>query len=207
MPDNKKGLLNDDGTKTRSGLFFDALRIIEHTQPQIAIAENVKNLTSQKFSEQFDTVLSSLENVGYNNYWKVLNAKDYEVPQNRERVFIISIRKDIDTGVFEFPDPVPLKKCLKDLLEDSVEEKYYVDPERVKNLIPQLTEKQISNTVRGGMGFSRPSHLGHDSSSEVIKIGVTGTHQKDGVYDPDGISTTLLSSHYKQPIQIVERKD
>lgn len=148
----QKGLLNDDGTKTRSGLFFDALRIIEHTQPQIAIAENVKNLTSQKFSEQFDTVLSSLENVGYNNYWKVLNAKDYEVPQNRERVFIISIRKDIDTGVFEFPDPVPLKKCLKDLLEDSVEEKYYVDPERVKNLIPQLTEKQISNTVRGGRG-------------------------------------------------------
>lgn len=69
-----------------------------------------------------------------------------------ERVFIISIRKDIDTGVFEFPDPVPLKKCLKDLLEDFVEEKYYVDPERVKNLIPQLTEKQISNTVRGGRG-------------------------------------------------------
>lgn len=83
----QKGLLNDDGTKTRSGLFFDALRIIEHTQPQIAIAENVKNLTSQKFSEQFDTVLSSLQNVGYNNYWKVLNAKDYEVPQNREREY------------------------------------------------------------------------------------------------------------------------
>ena len=67
-----------------------------------------------------------------------------------ERVFIISIRKDIDTGIFEFPEPVLLKKCLKDLLEDNVEEKYYVDPERVKNLIPQLTEKQISNTVRGG---------------------------------------------------------
>lgn len=134
----QKGLLNDDGTKTRSGLFFDALRIIEHTQPQIAIAENVKNLTSQKFSEQFDTVLSSLENVGYNNYWKVLNAKDYEVPQNRERVFIISIRKDIDTGVFEFPDPVPLKKCLKDLLEDSVDKKYYVSKERLEKI-------QISN--------------------------------------------------------------
>lgn len=148
----QKGLLNDDGTKTRSGLFFDALRIIEGTQPQIAIAENVKNLTSQKFSEQFNIVLQSLEDAGYNNYWKVLNAKDYEVPQNRERVFIISIRKDIDTGMFEFPEPVPLNKCLKDLLEDTVEEKYYVDPERVKNLIPQLTEKQISNTVRGGDG-------------------------------------------------------
>lgn len=69
-----------------------------------------------------------------------------------ERVFIISIRKDIDTGIFEFPEPVSLKKCLKDLLEDSVEERYYVDPERVKNLIPQLTEKQISNTVRVGDG-------------------------------------------------------
>ena len=115
-----------------------------------------------------------------------------------ERVFIISIRKDIDTGIFEFPEPVSLKKCLKDLLEDSVEERYYVDPERVKNLIPQLTEKQISNTVRvGGDGFIRPSHMGHDSNSEVIKVGVTGQHQKDGVYDPDGISTTLLSSHYK----------
>lgn len=159
----QKGLLNDDGTKTRSGLFFDALRIIEHTQPQIAIAENVKNLTSQKFSEQFDTVLSSLENVGYNNYWKVLNAKDYEVPQNRERVFIISIRKDIDTGVFEFPDPVPLKKCLKDLLEDSVDKKYYVSKERLEKIqISNFAQERKMIQDKGGVfnpaykGLQRP---------------------------------------------------
>lgn len=83
----QKGLLNDDGTKTRSGLFFDALRIIEHTQPQIAIAENVKNLTGSKFAEQFNIVLQGLEDAGYNNYWKILNAKDYEIPQNREREY------------------------------------------------------------------------------------------------------------------------
>lgn len=149
---HQKGLINEDGTKTRSGLFFDALRIIEHTQPKIAIAENVKNLTSQKFNEQFGIVLKSLENAGYKNYWKILNAKDYEIPQNRERVFIISIRKDIDTGIFSFPEPVELKFRLKDLLENAVDEKYYVDYERVKALTPQIIEKYISNAVRGGRG-------------------------------------------------------
>lgn len=81
----QKGLFDEKGEKTRSGLFFDALRIIEHCQPKIAIAENVKNLTSKKFESQFSIVLNSLESAGYNNYWKVLNAKDYELPQNRER--------------------------------------------------------------------------------------------------------------------------
>ena len=81
----QKGFHHEDGSLTRSGLFFEALRIIEDTKPKIAIAENVKNLTSKKFSEQFKIVLQSLEEAGYKNYWKVLNAKDYGVPQNRER--------------------------------------------------------------------------------------------------------------------------
>lgn len=145
----QKGFEDENGNKTRSGLFFDALRIIEECQPQIAIAENVKNLTSKRFTEQFNIVLNSLESAGYNNYWKILNAKNYEIPQNRERVFIISIRKDIDTGIFKFPNSVQLEKCLSDLLEDSVEAKYYVDPQRVKNLIPQMSKDQIENIVRG----------------------------------------------------------
>lgn len=121
----QKGLFNEDGTQTRSGLFFEALRIIEETKPRVAIAENVKNLVGKKFKEQFAIVLASLEAAGYNNYWKVLNAKDYGVPQNRERVFIVSIRKDIDTKKFEFPKGFPLTKRLKDVLEDEVDEKYY----------------------------------------------------------------------------------
>lgn len=123
----QQGLFNEDGTLTRSGLFFDALRIIEHCQPKIAVAENVKNLVSKKFNAQFQVVLASLDCAGYNNYYAVLNAKDFGVPQNRERVFIVSIRKDIDTGVFEFPKPVPLDKRLRDLMEDRVDEKYYLD--------------------------------------------------------------------------------
>ncbi len=135
--------MNEDGTKTRSGLFFDALRIIEHTQPKVAIAENVKNLTGKKFKEQFRVVLNSLEDAGYNNYWKILNAKDYEMPQNRERVFIVSIRKDIDSGIFIFPESVPLVKRLKDLLESDAHEKYYVkDMKKVKVLAQQLKNRE-----------------------------------------------------------------
>lgn len=82
----QKGFEDENGNKTRSGLFFDALRIIEECRPQIAIAENVKNLTGKRFTEQFNIVLNSLESAGYNNYWKVLNAKDYEIPQNIEKI-------------------------------------------------------------------------------------------------------------------------
>lgn len=130
----QRGFHHEDGSLTRSGLFFEALRIIENTKPKIAIAENVKNLTSKKFSEQFKIVLDSLEAAGYNNYWKVLNAKDYGIPQNRERVFIVSIRKDIDTGLFEFPKPFPLKKRLRDILDDEVNEKYYLSDKQTKRL-------------------------------------------------------------------------
>ena len=136
----QKGMFNDDGTQTRSGLFFEALRIIEATKPKIAIAENVKNLTGKKFKEQFELVLKSLEEAGYSNYWKVLNAKDYGIPQNRERVFIISIRKDIDKG-YEFPKPFPLQLRLKDMLDDKVDEKYYLSDEQI------LTAGYFGNAV------------------------------------------------------------
>lgn len=125
------GFTGSDGELTRSGLFFEALRIIKDTKPKIAIAENVKALVSKKFKKEFGLVLDSLEAAGYNNYWKVLNAKDYGIPQNRERVFIISIRKDIDKG-FEFPKKKELELRLKDLLENDVDEKYYLSEKAIK---------------------------------------------------------------------------
>ncbi|EGC8433137.1 DNA cytosine methyltransferase [Listeria monocytogenes] len=123
----QKGLLNPDGSRTRSGLFFDAQRIIEEVQPVVAIAENVKNLTSKKFAEQFKIVLESLEQAGYNNYWAVLNAKAYGIPQNRERVFIVSIRKDVDPGCFRFPEGFPLEVKLMDLLEVNVSDELFIE--------------------------------------------------------------------------------
>lgn len=139
---NQKGLFNKDGSQTRSGLFFEALRIIEETQPMVAIAENVKNLTSKNFNAQFQIVLESLEQAGYNNYWKVLNAKDFGIPQSRERVFIVSIRKDIDTGFFQFQEGFPLELRMKDMLEVGVDEKYYIKKEIVQPLNSQHSSGQ-----------------------------------------------------------------
>lgn len=86
---NQKGFTDENGECTRSGLFFEALRIIKDLKPKYAIAENVKALTSKKFTAEFATVLESLEQAGYNNYYKVLNAKDYGIPQNRESIHCI----------------------------------------------------------------------------------------------------------------------
>lgn len=143
----QKGFTNENGDLTRSGLFFEALRIIEETQPKIAIAENVKALTGKRFKAEFKIVLDNLNDAGYTNYWAVLNAKDYGVPQNRERVFIISIRNDINHG-FNFPKKYELKLRLKDLLETDVDEKYYLSEKALEGLI-----KHAERNKQNGSGF------------------------------------------------------
>lgn len=155
---NKQGFFNSKGEKTRSGLFFNALNIIRAVKPRIAIAENVKNLTGKRFKNEFEIVLNSLEQAGYNNYYKVLNAKDYGIPQNRERVFIVSIRKDIDNGNFEFPQPVKLNKRLKDVLEKEVDEKYYL-----KNLTMTFIENSFRQE-RNGNGFRFEPHVKNNAN-------------------------------------------
>lgn len=205
-------MFNDDGTKTRSGLFFEALRIIEETKPRIAIAENVKNLTSKKFNAQFQIVLESLEQAGYNNYWKILNAKDYGIPQNRERVFIISIRKDIDEG-FKFPEGFPLRLRLKDMLDTDVDEKFYLS-EKMINYLTSTTDwqgsrsaiinKDIASTINTGEGSRRcdssnyfSEELPPNTDLKLIQVGqMYGTDKEPNpqagrVYSADGISPTV----------------
>lgn len=130
---HQKGFFDENGNVTRSGLFFAALKIIKDTKPEYAIAENVKALTSKKFTAEFATVLDSLEQAGYNNYYKVLNAKDFGIPQNRERVFIVSIRKDIGFK-FTFPVGEPCKLRMADLLENEVDPKFYLSDEQIKRI-------------------------------------------------------------------------
>lgn len=118
--------------------------------------ENVKNLVGKKFLPCFKEWLRTLEELGYNNYWKVLNAKDFGIPQNRERVFVVSIRKDLNQ-TYMFPEPVPLKMRLKDLLEQEVDEKYYLPQEKVEKLAFNLN-KDVSNTIRCGGGSLDGKH-------------------------------------------------
>lgn len=115
-----------EDSKDRGNLFFDAARIIKATQPIVAIAENVKPLMGNKFKNEFQTILKTLDDVGYNNYCAILKGSNYNVAQSRERVFIVSIRKDCDTGVFEFPKELELTKCMMDYLEKDVDQKYFL---------------------------------------------------------------------------------
>lgn len=194
-----KGLFNEDGTRTRSGLFFEGLRIIEATKPKVAIAENVKMLTSKKFATEFQIVLDSLEQAGYNNYYKVLNAKDYGIPQNRERVFIVSIRKDIDTGSFAFPESIPLNIRLKDVLESEVDEKYFVKAELTRKLVidRELTEPQVLRLVRNEHG--KKIRKQYESGELVEPWGLMKQYQPR----TDGVSNTV-STVLKDNILLVK---
>ena len=136
----QKGFEDGAGNRTRSGLFFEALRIIQDLQPKWAICENVKALTMKQFRNEFKTVLDSLECAGYRNYYQVLNAKDFGIPQNRERVFIVSIRKDIDQE-FTFPETQVLKLRVRDLLEKDVPEKFFINTPNAIALARKIAEE------------------------------------------------------------------
>ena len=174
----QKGFVDDDGNVTRSGLFFEALRIIKDTQPKYAIAENVKNLVSKKFKTEFKTVISELDKAGYVSYYDVLNAKDYGIPQNRERVFIVSIRKDLHQG-FNFPKGEPLKLRLKDMLESEVNEKFYLKDTK------DFFIKNSLGMERKGNGFRFAPHV-----KDYANIAKTITTRAGGRMDDNFIMET-----------------
>lgn len=113
----------DKDSGTRSSLMYETIRIITKLKPKYVIWENVKNLLSKKHRHNFDAYLETMERLGYKNFYQVLNAENYGIPQHRERVFTISI---LGGGDFKFPDPIPLTTKLKDILEKEVDEKYYI---------------------------------------------------------------------------------
>lgn len=121
--------------KTRSSLLVEWLRFLREKKPRFAIYENVKNIVGARFRPTFDLFVKELEDYGYNVYWQVLNAKNYGIPQNRERVYCVIIRKDLDNGNFKFPEPIQLKHTLADMLETDVDEKYYLGDEKVAAMI------------------------------------------------------------------------
>ena len=138
----------EDAEKTRSSLLVEYLRVIRAKKPNFGIYENVKNIVGKKFKETFDLFTQELEEYGYNVYWKVLNAKDYGVPQNRERVYLLFIKKELDNGKFKFPDSTPLTKTLDDVLDQNVDEKYYINSNKAEELIQNLIDRQgISNII------------------------------------------------------------
>ena len=126
---------------TRGTLFYEYARLVKEIQPKVFIYENVKAILSNDEGRTWETMKEVFSTLGYKVYYtfngkpSVLNARDYGIPQNRERIFIVSIRKDIDKNNFVFPSPVELKLKLKDLLEDTVDDKFYLTENGIGRLI------------------------------------------------------------------------
>ena len=181
----------DKGSGTRSSLMYESVRIIEKLRPKYVIWENVKNLLSKKHRHNFDAYLETMEKLGYKNYYQVLDAQNYGVPQHRERVFTVSILGD---GDFKFPARRPLTKRLKDVLETEVDEKYYLTEKTLKTYQrdfgskgKMLDKEKTSSTLTASMG-------GGGANVPIIVDGnldIKGQDQIKRVYGINGISPTL----------------
>lgn len=128
--------------KNNSGLLWECERIIKYKKPKYLFMENVKNLMSKKHKPSLNEWIAFLESMGYTNYLKILNAKDYGVPQNRERTFMISILGEHEK--YHFPNPIPLKIKAQDLMEKEVDESYYIDYKCDINESGQVLVKQAT---------------------------------------------------------------
>ena len=177
---------------TTSGVLYEVERLLVEAKkygelPKYLCLENVKNLVGKKFITNFEEWIKRLEALGYNTYWEVINAKDCGVPQNRERVFAFSIRKDVDNRTFTFPRPFDLGIRLKDVLEDKVEDKYYLSEDVQKRF--HITDPTFEKNIVG-------------STAPCFRtIG-----QRDLVYKKDGVMGALVATDYKQPKQILDNE-
>lgn len=187
----------DEGSGTRSSLMYETIRIVKKLRPKYVIWENVKNLLSAKHKHNFDAYLKTMEDLGYINYYQVLNAKDYGIPQNRERVFTISIYDDIDYNTdFEFPEKQPLKLKLRDMLDNEVDEKYYLSDAQINRI---KTSSYVSSNRRIQEKDYSDTLCARDwKDLKCIQVGDLNGGKWDKIYEScrrvystDGISPTI----------------
>lgn len=137
-----KGRGMTKGSGTRSGLLWEVERILEECNelPQVLLMENVPQVHAEKNKEDFENWCKFLRSKGYFNQYIDLNAKNYGIPQNRERCFMVSMLSDEYVEI-DFPEEIPLETVMKDYLEDEVDEKYYINNEKAQKLIAELIER------------------------------------------------------------------
>ena len=206
---NKGG---DKGSGTRSSLMYETLRIVEKVKPKYVIWENVKNLLSKKHRHNFDAYIEAMEKLGYHSSYQVLNAKYFGVPQNRERVFTVSIRNDLNVD-FKFPEPHELTIRLKDVLEPQVDEKYYLSDEQTKRLkMTTYNSGSEKARVQDSDGEARTLCARDYKDPKCVRVG--GLYDKDGsrhqagsIYDPNGVCATLstMQGGNQEPIIVASR--
>lgn len=181
---HQQGLAKDSGT--RSGLLWECEKVIKAKKPRFLLMENVKNLVSKKFKPDFDVWCEWLEEQGYTNYWQVLNAKDYGIPQNRERVFMISILGEHEE--YDFPSGFDNGIRLKHVLESEVDSKYYISQDKVERLLTNIQGK-----IDLSKGIVGTCHERNDLAFAT----------RDRVYNAEFNSPTICATDYKDSKKIL----
>jgi len=185
----------------RGTLFYEIIRIAEVKQPKYMLLENVKGLTCKKFKATFDKILSELDRIGYNVHWKVLNSKDYGIPQSRARVWFVCFRKDIDTKTFKFPEPKELKIFIKDILEPQVDSKYYLSQDAINRLKTRCNlpnKKGIWGCLTANMyKINWGSPLIDKQRPSYVQFDLGNHSQQDRFYNPESISSTLATKEVR----------
>lgn len=186
-----------EGSGTRSSLLWECRKAIEIKRPKYLLMENVPALVGKKFLPQLNKWQTELEAYGYTNYTKILNAKGFGTPQNRNRVFMVSILGDAN---FEFPQPFELTRRLKDVLDVVVDEKYYISDEKMKAML----------TGEGGCKFNERLQeilqRNKYCNVDIVKVGnySPSGHNASSVVSPDGIAPTVMENHGTVTAAIVD---
>lgn len=185
---------------TRSGLLYQVERLLKvadanNTLPKYLLLENVKNLVSKKFKADFERWLDFLASLGYTNYWAILNAKDYGVPQHRERVFCVSIRGEHIP--YKFPEKQELTLRLRDMIDEVVDERYYLKESTIRSILTS-TFNQRRDSIRPGDGLAATLKARDYKEPQCVQIGEVVGEKWDKmhdisrrVYEPSGLSPTV----------------
>ena len=201
-------------TSTRSGMLWEVERILTEckelgTLPQILLMENVPQVHGADNVTDFNKWQLRLEELGYKNYWQDLIATDYGIPQTRNRCFMISILGDYS---YTFPKPIPLKLKLKDLLEENVDEKYFLSDKMINYIFSEDDKYKVNKNslkLNRDIACSKTTREGNTrtDTSDYISVGYiekgTGKHQSNTIYDGEKISPCLNASDYKEPVKIL----
>jgi len=141
---------------TRGTLFYEFARVVKESQPKVFIYENVKGLINHDKGNTFETIKATFNELGYKYFYKVLNAKDYGMPQHRERIFVIGFKdKSID---FKFPESIPLKYKMQDFLEDYIDSKYYLKEKGVKFVTSSKNRKKRYTQINGDIAICQKAN-------------------------------------------------
>lgn len=200
------------GSGTQSGLLWEVERLINGMEelPQILLMENVPVVISQVFIKGFAEWIAFLDSKGYTSSYAILNAKDYGVPQNRERCFMVSWQGDY---YYQFPDTVPLVRRLKDVLEPEVDEKYYLSDKATEGLTRAMERPHKPTLLEaGGVQPNDRYQSGRvntsKSVSKTVRAGGRGSidrHSWDVICEADGVYTDTTPEFTRPPLKGISR--